>query len=183
MPRVTNLPNIISVVRLLLVPLAVWLILSSMYLAAFWLFVIAGVSDAVDGFLARQFNAQTPLGDYIDPLADKMLLVGVYITLGFQGLLPDWLVILVVFRDLLIIGGALLLYTISDRTLSMDPLWISKVNTVLQLVLAAFVLVREALFFDNWGVTEALVYLVAATTFISGMGYLKRWIRGMAIDS
>ena len=112
-----------------------------------------------------------------------MLLVGVYITLGIQGLLPDWLVILVVFRDLLIIGGALLLYTISDRTLSMDPLWISKVNTVLQLVLAAFVLVREALFFDNWGVTEALVYLVAATTFISGMGYLKRWIRGMAIDS
>ena len=86
MPRLTNLPNIISIARLLSVPLAVWLIVSGLYPAAFWLFVMAGISDAADGFLARLFNAQTPLGAYIDPLADKTLLVGVYITLGIQGL-------------------------------------------------------------------------------------------------
>ena len=183
MPRLTNLPNIISITRLLLVPLAVWLIVSGLYPAAFWLFMIAGVSDAVDGFFARLFDAQTPLGSYIDPLADKMLLVGVYVTLGLQGLLPDWLVILVVFRDLLIIGGALLLYAMSNQSLSMTPLWISKINTVAQLALAAIVLARAALFFDDGGALEILIYLVAATTFVSGMGYLGRWIRGMAVDA
>lgn len=183
MPKLTNLPNIISIARLLSVPLAIWLILSSLYQAAFWLFMIAGFSDAVDGFLARQFNAQTPLGAYLDPLADKMLLVGVYVTLGIQGLLPDWLVILVVFRDLLIIGGALLLYTMSDRSLSMAPLLISKINTVAQLSLAGIVLAHSALFFDDGGVTEFLIYLAATTTFISGMGYLGRWTRGMAVNT
>ncbi|MBL6934393.1 MAG: CDP-alcohol phosphatidyltransferase family protein [Alphaproteobacteria bacterium] len=183
MPRLTNLPNIISIARLLSVPVAVWLIVSDLYAAAFWLFMIAGLSDAVDGFLARLFNAQTPLGAYIDPLADKMLLVGVYVTLGLQGLLPDWLVILVVFRDLLIIGGALLLYTMSDRSLSMAPLWVSKINTVAQIALAGIVLARSALLFDDGGVAEILIYVVAATTFISGMGYLGRWTRGVTVDT
>ncbi len=183
MPRLTNLPNIISIARLLSVPVAVWLIVSDLYAAAFWLFMIAGLSDAVDGFLARLFNAQTPLGAYIDPLADKMLLVGVYVTLGLQGLLPDWLVILVVFRDLLIIGGALLLYTMSDQSLSMAPLWVSKINTVAQIALAGIVLARAALFFDDGGGTEILIYVVAATTFISGMGYLGRWTRGVTVDT
>ena len=183
MPRLTNLPNIISIARLLSVPLAVWLIVSGLYPAAFWLFMIAALSDAVDGFLARLFNAQTPLGAYIDPLADKMLLVGVYITLGIQGLLPDWLVILVVFRDLLIIGGALLLYTMSDQRLSMAPLWVSKINTVAQLILAGLVLARAALFFDDGGVTEILIYLVAVTTFVSGIGYLGRWTRGVTVNT
>jgi len=183
MPRLSNLPNIISIARLLSVPLAVWLIVSGLYPAAFWLFVMAGISDAADGFLARLFNAQTPLGAYIDPLADKTLLVGVYITLGIQGLFPDWLVILVVFRDLLIIGGALLLYTMSDQSLSMAPLWVSKINTAAQLVLAAAVLARSAFFFDDGRITEFLIFLVAATTSISGVGYLGRWIRGMGADA
>src|SRR5260370_4856839 len=103
-----NLPNVISLGRLLLVPLAISLILDGRYYAAFWIFVIAGVSDAVDGFIAKRFDRRTRLGALLDPLADKVLLVSVYVTLGVSGQLWTWLVVLVVFRDIMIVGGFLL---------------------------------------------------------------------------
>ena len=115
------LANIITLGRLLSVPVVVWLIIDGSMLPAFALFVAAGISDAVDGFLARRFNQRSELGGYLDPLADKALLVGVYVTLGHVGHLPAWLVILVVFRDVLIIGGAILLYMFTDE-LQMAPL-------------------------------------------------------------
>src|ERR671925_201528 len=91
-----NLPNLISLGRLLLVPLAISLILEGSYAAAFWVFVIAGVSDAADGFIAKRFDRRTRLGALLDPLADKVLLVSVYLTLGVAGQLWTWLVVLVV---------------------------------------------------------------------------------------
>ena len=103
-------PNVISLGRLLSVPLTVWVILQGYFVVAFGIFVAAGVSDAVDGFLAKRFGMETELGRYLDPLADKALLVAVFITLGQMGYLPVWLVILVVSRDVLIIGGVLLTY-------------------------------------------------------------------------
>lgn len=181
-----NLPNLISLSRLLSVPLLVWLILDNQMEFAFWLFIAAGISDAVDGFIAKHLNCQSVLGAYLDPLADKALLVSVYIALGNQNFLPNWLVIMVVFRDLMIVGGALLFYTLT-QTLKMEPLLISKVNTVAQIVLAGAVLGIAAMdlaegdlpllqIYLSW----ALVFLVAATTFASGASYLVKWSRKAA---
>jgi cardiolipin synthase len=127
----------------------------------------------VDGFIAKRFRAQSELGAYLDPLADKALLVSVFVTLGYSGAVESWLVILIVFRDLLIIGGALL-YATMIRTLRMQPLWISKLNTVLQIALAAALLAKAGLGFAD-GFTEVLVHVVAATTILSGAAYVVKW--------
>ena len=100
-----NLPNLITLARLLSVPLTIWLIFSERYGAAFWVFVGAGVSDALDGYIAKRFDRRTRLGAMLDPAADKAMLVGVYVTLGLAGQLPSWLVALVVLRDVLIVLG------------------------------------------------------------------------------
>jgi cardiolipin synthase len=173
---VISFPNILSFVRLLSVPLVVWLVLDGQMTVAFWLFVFAGLTDAVDGYIAKRYNAKTELGAYLDPLADKALLVGIYMSLGWLGHIPPWLVILVAFRDLTIIGGALLEQTITQSFKS-KPMWISKFNTAMQIALAALVLARLGLGFDDWGVTQALVLVVATTTVLSGLVYLVRWTR------
>ena len=174
-----NLPNFITLARLLSVPVAVWLILEGEFAAAFWVFVAAGISDALDGFIAKRFDRRTKLGALLDPIADKSLLVGVYITLGIAGHLPAWLVILVVFRDFLIIGGFLLVHAMAHAMRS-EPLIISKLNTLLQIGLAAATLGRLGLRLDAGMWTHTLIYIVAATTVISGAGYLVRWTRALA---
>jgi cardiolipin synthase (CMP-forming) len=172
---ITALPNLISLARLLAVPLAVWLILTDSYGIAFWVFVAAGVSDAIDGFIAKHFGARTVLGGYLDPLADKALLVSVYITLGYRGQIENWLVILVVFRDVLIIGGAILYQTMT-QSLKMQPLFISKINTAAQIALAAILLGKLGLgVVNDYGLTLALVYVVAASTLLSGGAYVAIW--------
>jgi len=169
-----NLPNLITLARLLAVPVIVWLILKNQLIAAFWLFVAAGVSDAVDGFIAKRFNLETTFGKYLDPITDKVLLVSVYVSLGNEGHLYVWLVILVVFRDLVIVGGAMV-YEQVTRSLTMTPLKISKVNTAAQIVLAAVVLgVRGAgLGYDM--LIDALVAVVAVTSVVSGGAYVIKW--------
>ena len=174
-----SIPNFISIGRLLCVPLTVWLILVGHMTSAFWLFVAAGLSDAIDGFIAKRFNATTELGGYLDPIADKALLVSVYVILGLTGWLEDWLVILVVFRDLLILGGAIL-YHIVTQSLTMQPLYVSKINTVCQIALAIAVLASAGLDIDLEGLVSILVYVVAATTFISGAAYVVTWSRRAA---
>ncbi|HWA45034.1 MAG TPA: CDP-alcohol phosphatidyltransferase family protein [Hypericibacter adhaerens] len=170
------LPNLITLGRLLAVPLAVWLMLTDRYTAAFWLFITAGVSDAIDGFLARRLKAQSEIGAYLDPLADKCLLVSSYVTLGHQGHLDSWLVILVVFRDLLIIGGALLYQTLT-HSLTMQPLFISKLNTVLQIALIGVVLAKLGLGIGGSDLVQWLGYAVAASTLASGGAYVAIWGR------
>lgn len=168
------LPNLISTARLLAVPLIVWLLLSGKFAEAFWLFVAAGVSDALDGFIAKSYDVRTTLGAYLDPLADKALLVSVYITLGYQGNIATWLVILVVFRDLVIIGGALLYHTLT-QSLKMKPLLISKLNTMAQILFVTILLANLGLGIDDHGVAPLLAHVVAATTFLSGVAYLVIW--------
>ena len=109
-----NVPNTITLARLAAVPILVWLILVNDLQIAFWVFLAAALSDAIDGIIAKHFNAETVFGAYIDPIADKALLVGTYITLGHEGFLPIWLVILVVFRDIVIVGGALVFHTVTQ---------------------------------------------------------------------
>lgn len=173
-----NLPNLITFARLLSVPVVVYLIMQAAYLAAFIMFVIAGISDALDGYLAKHNNQRTQLGAILDPMADKILLVGVYITLGLQGSFPNWLVVLVVFRDLLIIGGILILFLVR-LDVKMQPLPISKINTATQLALAAIVLAERGLNLQIEGLVQGGIYLVATTTVISGAGYMASWTRQM----
>ena len=171
-----SLPNTISLARLLTVPLTIWLILVDELLAAFVLFVLAGLSDAVDGFIAKRYHATTQLGSYLDPLADKALLVGVYVTLGIEGHVPVWLVILVAFRDLLIIGGALLLQ-LTRQSLEVAPLKISKANTAAQITLASVVLGQLGLAVSLPVLVDVLIVVVAMTTVLSGASYLVQWMR------
>ena len=106
---------------------------------AFLLFLAAGISDAVDGFLAKRFGMTTELGAYLDPLADKALIVSIYVTLGITGVIPRWLVILVVSRDIMIVGAIMLSWLV-DKPVKIKPLWCRKLNTVAQIVFAGLVL-------------------------------------------
>jgi len=174
-----NLPNLISLGRLLLVPLAIWLILGGRYGGAFWVFIVAGVSDALDGFIAKRFDRRTRLGALLDPVADKALLVSVFVTLGLAHQLWTSLVILVVFRDVMIVGGFLMIQAFAVPK-QYDPLYISKINTGLQIALVAFVLARLGLGADSGGIDSGLSYAVIATTVLSGLSYLVRWARILA---
>ncbi|MDP6788530.1 MAG: CDP-alcohol phosphatidyltransferase family protein [Rhodospirillales bacterium] len=171
-----NIPNLISLGRLLASPVMVWLILDARLMEAFALFIAAGVSDAIDGFIAKRFNAETPFGKFLDPLADKALLVCVYISLAQADLLVVWLAIMVVFRDAVIVGGAILFHTLS-HSLTMRPLRVSKVNTAAQIVLATAVLGSSGFDIEAAFLIDILVYAVAATTLVSGAMYVVTWGR------
>ncbi|MBI1986282.1 MAG: CDP-alcohol phosphatidyltransferase family protein, partial [Rhodospirillales bacterium] len=140
----------------------------------FWVFLAAALSDAADGIIAKRFNAETVFGAYLDPIADKALLVSVYVSLGQQEHLESWLVIMVVFRDAVIVGGALLFQTVTS-SLTMRPLTISKVNTFMQLLLAAVVLAVDGYRLDDFGAVDLLAYAVAVTTVWSGGVYVIKW--------
>ena len=175
--RSVSLPNLLSLARLLSVPLIVLLILEQRWISAFVVFVLAGLSDALDGFVARHWDLRTRLGVYLDPLADKTLLVAIYISLAAQAMLPLWLVVLVVSRDLLIVGGALLLYMLGFRA-ELAPSRVSKLNTVMQIVFAGVVLGGLALGLNLPTIgLQLLNAAVAATTIASGAGYLLAWGR------
>ena len=172
MTNTISLPNLITLARLLSVPLIVSLILSHQLIVAFIFFTLAGLSDALDGFLARIFKSRTTLGAYLDPLADKALLVGVFTALGHTGLADIWVVVLVVFRDVLIIGGIILLFLFKNN-IEMKPLMVSKVNTVVQLIYALFILAQGDSYFGMPFLSVWLGYLVAFTTVLSGVIYVR----------
>ncbi len=173
---ILNIPNLISFARLLCVPLTVWLILNGQLLAAFWIFVLASLSDAADGFIARRFNLRTVIGGYIDPLADKALLVSVFITLGHEGFISSWLVILVVFRDAMIVGGAVLYHLLYDN-LTMEPLVSSKLNTAVQFLMVSLVLGLSGYGINDDMVVAVLTVLTTLTTIWSGTAYVVVWGR------
>ena len=174
-----NLPNTITIGRLLLVPLTVWLIISEAYGAAFAAFMVAGISDGVDGYLARRLNQRSELGAYLDPVADKALLVSVYVTLGLAKDIPAWLVIMVVSRDLLIVGGMILAWVLG-KPITVKPLMVSKVNTAAQIIMAVLVLGAAALHQDFGWFTTIGSLLVGGLTLASGAAYLLTWVRHMA---
>ncbi len=173
-----SIPNLITLGRILLVPVVVWAIASHAMLSAFILFVVAGVSDAVDGFLAKRFGMTTVLGAYLDPLADKALIVSIYVTLGVNGEIPGWLVILVVSRDIMIVGAVMLSWLIGSPV-KVKPLLVSKLNTVAQIVFACVVLGSLGFGIETHGLTLILMVLVAALTLMSVAAYVAEWIRHM----
>ena len=175
-PGLISLADAVTLARLAAVPLVVWLVLRHHLAITFWLFVAAGISDAVDGWLARRNGgAGSALGRVIDPVADKALLVTMFLTLAAIDVLPDWLAILVVFRDALIVGGVLVL-SVLGQPVAIRPLYISKLNTALQIVLVAIALLlaatgRHDSFAAPW-LMSALIWMVAATTTASGAAYV-----------
>ncbi|MDZ4367938.1 MAG: CDP-alcohol phosphatidyltransferase family protein [Afipia sp.] len=174
-----NLPNIITLGRILLVPVIVWAIASNQMTIAFVIFVVAGVSDAVDGFLAKRFNMRTEIGALLDPVADKALLVSIYVALGISGDIPRWLVILVVSRDFMIVGAVIISW-ILDNPVPMKPLMVSKLNTVAQVSFAALVLASLGFGFSTWPYEIALMLCVTVLTLLSVSFYLVEWARHMS---
>jgi len=173
-----SIPNLITMGRILLVPVVVWAITADRMLAAFVLFLAAGVSDAVDGFLAKRFNMTSELGAYLDPLADKTLIVSIYVALGIAGTIPGWLVILVVSRDIMIVGAVMLSWLIGSP-LKVKPLLVSKLNTVAQIVFACVVLGALGFQVQADGLLMGLMVLVGVTTLLSVAAYVREWVRHM----
>jgi len=175
-----NLPNLITLARILMVPVVVWAIAANQMLLAFILFLLAGVSDGVDGYLAKRFDMKSELGAYLDPLADKVLIVSIYVTLGISDAVPRWLVILVVSRDLMIVGAVMLSWLLG-RPVAVRPLLVSKLNTVAQIVLAGLVLGSLGLDFDPGWLLTVVTVSVAALTLASIAAYVREWVRHMGV--
>lgn len=171
-----TLPNAITLARLCAVPVTLWLILQHRLDWAFFLFAAAGLSDGLDGWLARRWRSRSALGALLDPVADKALLVTTYLALTVTGLLPLWLTALVVARDLLIMGGVLLLGWLG-RPPRIAPLWISKANTLAQILLAGLALLLPGFGLDAGPLLPLLILGVAATTLASGLAYLWQALR------
>ncbi len=171
-----NLPNLITLARLVAAPVVLRLILHLRYDAAFAVFVAAGFSDALDGWIAKRWHCRTPLGALLDPAADKALIVVVYLSLWHDGHLPGLLVFLVLLRDFLIVLGYLVIQ-LKGAQQGVGPIFISKVNTLVQLALITFVLARLALGIAAGPITTMLIDAAGLTTLWSGFAYLARWAR------
>ena len=171
----------VTVGRLLMVVPVVWLVTTGQLQVAFWLFVAAGVSDALDGYIAKNFNARTELGAYLDPLADKVLLNGIYVALTLIGWLPVWLTALVISRDLLIVLGVILIQR-RDPVFRAVPLVIGKLNTFCQILLAACALAHGGELVDLSEFVMVLIAAVTLTTLLSGAGYAVQAIRGCTAE-
>lgn len=174
-----TVPNVITIMRFLLVPAVIWTLLSGEMAWAFAFFLIAGISDGVDGFIARHFNQQSKLGAYLDPVADKLLLVSVFVVLGLMGELPLWLVILAVSRDALIVV-AVMLSSLMGHPVTVRPLFVSKANTAVQIILAALVLAELAFQTDFGPSRPVLVIVSGLLTAGSAAAYLVAWLKHMA---
>ncbi len=173
-----SLPNLISLGRLVLVPIIVSLIIQPEWQLAFVLFVVAGLSDAVDGWLAKRFDLRTELGAYLDPIADKALLVSIYVSLAVIGVLPATLVVLVVSRDVMIVGAVMIAWLL-DKPMEIRPLLVSKLNTLAQIAFASAVLAAKAFAFPLGMWFTVSLYVVAALTLASAAAYLTQWVRHM----
>jgi cardiolipin synthase len=172
--NLSQLPNLITLSRIALVPALILLLKDQDYTAALVVFAIAGVSDGLDGLLAKRLGHTSQLGAILDPIADKILLVSAYVMLTVLGHLPFWLMLVVAFRDLTIVGGYLA-YTSLIGPVQMRPSLLSKLNTVIQIALVVLVLVEQAVAHDWPLLVDLFVVTVAATTVASGAHYVWVW--------
>lgn len=174
-----SLPNLITLGRLVLVPVAIEMIASRAWTGALVVFVVAGLSDAADGLLARRFALRTELGAVLDPLADKALLVSIYVALAAARVVPEPLTILVVSRDVMIVGAVLISWVLG-KPMEIKPVPISKLNTTAQIVFAGLVLAAQAFGFTLGLGFDAGLAVVAALTLASTVVYLAQWLRHMS---
>ncbi|NJN46292.1 MAG: CDP-alcohol phosphatidyltransferase family protein [Candidatus Competibacteraceae bacterium] len=171
-----DIPNLITAARILLVPPILWLLLQERYSTVLLLFLLAGASDGLDGYLAKRFGWSTYLGSILDPLADKLLLMGAIVVLGWQGNLPVWLVVLVILRDVVIVSGALSYHYLIE-SFEASPLLISKLNTVVQILLVLAILFDQGVRALPEPILVGLLASAALTTVSSGGIYVWEWGR------
>ena len=174
--KARDIPNIITALRFLLVPPVVILLLQERFTAALIVFGVAELSDGLDGFLARRFDWRSRLGGIMDPLADKLLVVSSFVTLGWLGLIPAWLVLLVILRDLVIIAGATF-YHMRIEQFDAEPSVASKLNTAAQILLVLAVLYSSGIQTLPVMLMDVLLYGVLVTTLWSGFDYVWTWGR------
>ena len=171
-----DIPNIISILRIMLTVPVVVLMLREQFGAALLLFAIAGASDGLDGFLAKHYGWESRLGSILDPVADKLLLVSSFLTLGWLGIIPFYLVVVVLARDLAIFAGALAFHWLIG-TYEMVPTIVSKINTFFQIVLVVAIVFSLSLFGLPGWLIHSLIYIVLITTVLSGIDYIWTWGR------
>jgi cardiolipin synthase (CMP-forming) len=173
-----TIPNIITIFRLVLIPIVIVMILQKEWGLAFALFAIAGISDGLDGWIARRFDMRSEFGAVIDPLADKALLVSIFITLAVVDKIPAWLAVIVVSRDVAIVMAFMVSWVMA-RPMAVKPLFVSKANTAVQIAFAAFVLGALAFAFDPGVLVDLFTILIVMLTIVTAGAYLVRWMRHM----
>lgn len=173
-----SLPNLITLGRLVLVPVAISMIAEQSWLNALIVFLLAGISDGIDGFLARTFDIRSELGAYLDALADKALLISIYVALAVVGVLPASIAIIVVSRDIMIMGAVVVSW-VMHRPVEIRPLLVSKLNTTAQIAFAGLVLAAKAFEWSLGMWFGVAVVIVATLTIVSGAAYLAQWFRHM----
>ena len=169
-----QIPNIITLLRIVAIAPICWLLWQDAFVPAMYCLVLAGASDALDGFLARRYGWLTRLGAILDPLADKLFIVSVMLLFGAKAYVPEWLVVLVLGRDVVIVGGAML-YRYLTGTLEMKPLLVSKFNTAFQILLLVVTLLHFGFYVVPEGVLMGLQASVTVTTVLSGLAYIYWW--------
>jgi cardiolipin synthase (CMP-forming) len=174
-----NIANLLTMLRFCLVPIVIVSIVNKQWTLAFVLFVTAGITDALDGFVARHFDMRTALGAYLDPLADKALLVSIYITLAIGNIIPTWIAVLVVSRDVMIVGAVMVSWVMGNPV-EINPLKLSKANTAAQISFAAMMLSALAFSLSIEPLVFGGIVIVTALTLASMAAYLASWFRHMA---
>lgn len=169
------IPNLISGLRFLLVGPMIYLLQHQQYTGALIVFVVAGASDALDGYLARRFNWQTRLGGWLDPIADKLMQLCTFFMLAWLALIPYWLFFAIIIRDLTIVTGGVVYYWWVEKV-DASPTWISKVNTLLQILLVVTILSHQVFYLGMYTfLVDTLIISVFATTVLSGVSYVWIW--------
>lgn len=174
-----DIPNIISIMRIIICIPIVWALLRQRFDLALIMFLIAGISDGLDGFLAKQFGWESHLGGILDPVADKLLLLSSMLSLGWMGMLPWWLVAVVVLRDVIIVVGATIYYFRINR-IDAQPSMISKINTVMQIILVLAVVINVGLIGLPSLLLQIMLWGTLFTTILSGLDYVWVWGRRAA---
>jgi len=170
-----TIPNLITSLRIILAPIFIIYLLNERFVPAIVVFVVAGLSDGADGLVARLFNQKSTLGSYLDPLADKILLVAAFVVLSFRGFIPSWLTVVVISRDVLILLGVSVLF-LNGLTITIRPSLISKATTCLQLT-TVFVVLSSNYFHFSSGFHRLVYWLTGLFTISSGLHYMYFWFK------
>jgi len=174
--RILNIPNVLTLARIILTPFIVFAILEKQPVMALLLMGLAGLTDMLDGAIARYFNQRSTVGAFMDPLADKLMLISTIVTLYMIGRIPLFLFLAVVFRDIIIMVGAIA-YEMVTHKLEMQPTMTSKITTVLQINLVLTVLTEMAWQMPGEMFQQAAIWLAFAFTCMSGIQYMVVWMR------
>lgn len=168
-----TLPNFLTLLRIVAIPIFLVLLSDDRYAVAFILFLAAGVTDAVDGALARLTDSRSSLGAVLDPMADKLLLVSSFIVLGINGVLPRWLVALVISRDIIVVTGYSIIFFVHQKAIPVDPTQLGKINTFFELLTIGLALIHLARPFLPLDLVNTMAQSVTAvTTAVSGLQYV-----------